>query len=87
MAFYRTISNYLQAEVYSPGMEDGYLIESSLGIYSIPKDSYNPKIHKIISPLIGFSRVFPGDYIIIDNNARRVIPKKQFEQSYIFVCK
>lgn len=89
MAFYRKISNYLQAEIYSPGMEDGYLIETSLGTDSIPKDSYSPQLHKIISPLIGFTRVVPGDYIIKDNvtNVRKVIPKEQFEQTYIFVCK
>ena len=90
MAKYRKKPVIIEAEVYKPGMEDGFacyeISGKFIGYYN--KDQPMPGVQQIpaIKTLEGFHEISPGDYIITGVKGERYPCKPDiFEMTYELV--
>lgn len=87
MAKYRKKPVEVEAEVYKPGMEDGYACYTlgGRGLGYVDKNGPLPKVKRIpaIKTLEGWHEITPGDYIITGIKGERYPCKPDiFEQTY-----
>lgn len=93
MAKYRKKTIILDAVLYQPGMEDGFLMKGDYGVEPAPKEDYENQDwdgYKIIGPFIwtneGYDCVNEGDYIITYANGEKGrLPDFIFEHLYELV--
>lgn len=89
MAKWRKKPVVVEAEVYKPGMEDGYVVQGDYGIKYMAKEEGNEdwEGYKILKPAIrtleGWHEITEGDYIITGIKGERYPCKPDiFHQTY-----